>query len=383
MSFNWHNFFRLLRLVLTQWDKTGLPMTPRRAVRHVAFFSLYPLYQMLNRLGFLLDDLLYSDWKRTPIKEPVFIIGNPRSGTTLLHRIMAQDNEHFFTFLTWELLFPAISQKKALRALGRMDRVTGGILERKVHKKESELFREFNKIHVIDLFAPEEDDKLLFHHCSFHGLAWLFPFEEIKRYHKFDLELPEEEKESILKFYEEMLRRQCYYAGGQRRLLSKNPASSLKIQGLLNRFPDCRFIYMIRHPLEVVPSTVNMAHAIWDRIVGVNQRTYMFLEGVYEIVRLIYEHPLKVLNVQPSNTYRCVRYEDLVRKPSSVVKELYHWLGLEISSAFDQTLKSEDEKVAKYVSQHSYSLEEMPIEPSRIVQDLHMVFERFGYDTKR
>ncbi len=357
-------------------------MTPGRALAQMAFFSLYPAYQIINRLCLLMDDVLYSGWKQTPLKQPVFIIGNPRSGTTFLHRIMANDEEHFFTFLTWELLFPAITQKRALRALARLDRFTGGAIEKKVRQKEKEYFSDFNKIHRIGLFFPEEDDKLLFHHCSFHGLAWFFPFEEIKRYHKFDLELPEKEKKAILTFYEQMLRRQAFYTGGRRRLLSKNPASSLKVQSLLERFPDCRIIYMVRNPLEVVPSTVNMAHALWRRMAGVDQRTYPYLEGVYEVVRLFYEHPLKVLDLQPEASYRLVRYEDLVREPTRVVKALYEWLDLKISLSFEQVLMAEEQRARRYASEHVYSLEDMAIAPSRIVEDLRFVFEKFGYDAK-
>lgn len=380
MSFNSRNFFRLIYLVLTRWEETGLPRTPRRALAQMAFFSLYPIYEVFNHLCFFLDDVLYPGWKRTSLEQPVFIIGNPRSGTTLLHRIMAKDTEHFFTFHTWELLFPAISQKKFLLGLARLNHFTKGALERKLRQKETEFFGEFNKIHRIGLFYPEEDDKLLFHHCSFHGLAWLFPFEEIKRYHKFDVALPEDEKKRILEFYEQMLRRQAFFTGGRKRLLSKNPASSLKVRGLLRTFPNCRIIYLVRHPLEVVPSTINMAHALWRRMAGVEHGAYPYLEGVYEIVRAFYEYPIRVLDDQPKDSYRFVRYEDLVRKPARVVQDLYRWLNIEISASFDQILAEEEQKAQAYVSQHVYSLEDMEISPARIVQDLDFVFERFGYD---
>lgn len=381
MSFNWRTFFRLITLVLTRWPETGLPMTPRRVLSMLIFFTLYPSYQFFNRLGFLLDEVLFPGWRKTPLRMPVFIIGNPRSGTTLLHRLMAKDDTNFFTFHTWEILLPAISQKKAMMALGRLDRLLGGQLGQKLRLKEKELFNEFNKIHRIGLFFPEEDDKLLFHHCSFHGLAWFFPFEEIKRFHKFDLELSPREKESIMHFYAQMLRRQAFCSGrGQRHLLSKNPASSLKVESLFRFFPDCRIIYMVRHPLEVVPSTINMAHAVWRRTAGVQQEQYPYQEGVYEIVRLFYEHPMKVLDARPRDCYRYVRYEDVVREPARVVKELYDWLGFPISSSFEHILVQEERRALAYVSEHAYSLKDMGIEPARIVEDLKSVFERFGYE---
>ena len=380
MSFNWRTFFQLLYWTLTRWSDTGLPMTPKRALGFAAFFTLYPAGQLFHRLCFLLDDLLYSQWRATPDPSPVFIIGNPRSGTTLLHRILAEDTRNFFTFHTWELLFPAVTQKKALSLLGRrVNRWTGGRLARAIQDRERRLFDEFNKIHRIGLFSAEEDDKLLFHHCSFHGMAWFFPFEELKRFHRFDLALPDEEKRRVMDFYQQCLKRQAFVVGGGRRLLSKNPASSLKVESLYRHFPDCRVVYLVRNPLEVVPSTINMAHAIWKRVAGVKEGIYPYQEGVYEIVRLFYEYPLSVLEHKPAQTYWIVKYEDLVKNPQKVVHEIYQWLGLDLSEDFRRFLEDENRKAQAYVSEHVYSLEKMGIGADRIKKDLRWVFERFGY----
>uniref|UniRef100_A0A831ZN61 Sulfotransferase n=1 Tax=Desulfacinum infernum TaxID=35837 RepID=A0A831ZN61_9BACT len=380
MSFNWRTFFRLIFLTGTRWSETGLPMTPKRAAFLAAFFVLYPALQGFHRLCFLLDDLFYPQWRKTSDPDPVFIIGNPRSGTTLLHRILARDVRHFFTFHTWEILFPAVTQKKFLSLFGHLDRRMGGRLSQAVQERERRLYGEFNKIHRLGLLAPEEDDKLLFHHCSFHGLAWFFPFEEIKRFHKFDVAMPEEEKQRVMEFYAQCLRRQAFFAGQGRRLLSKNPASSLKVDSLYRRFPACRVIYMVRHPLEVVPSTINMAHAIWKRTAGVARGAYPYQEGVYEIVKLFYEYPLSVLDQRADESYRYVKYEDLVRNPQSVVNDLYGWLSLDVYDDFQRILEEESAKARGYVSEHIYSLDDMAISPDRIAKDLSNVFRRFSYE---
>ncbi len=379
MSFDWRTFFQLLFWTLTRWSDTGLPMSSRRALFLTCFFLCYPLVQLFHRLCFILDDILYPQWRTVQDPSPVFIIGNPRSGTTLLHRILARDSQNFFTFHTWELLFPAVTEKKALSLLGRLDRWTGGRIARAIREREQRVFNEFNKIHRIGLFAPEEDDKLLMHHCSFHGLAWFFPFEELKRFHKFDLALSDSEKRKIMDFYGQCLRRQAFFAGRGRRLLSKNPASSLKVASLYRRFPDCRVVYMVRNPLEVVPSTINMAHAIWKRTAGVGDGVYPYEEGVYEIVKLFYDYPLSVLDSKPPDSHRFVRYEDLVRNPREVIHGLYQWLELNISEEFHRILEEENRKAQAYVSEHIYSLATMGIAPDRIIRDLAGVFQRFGY----
>ena len=63
-----------------------------------------PLLMVINHVGFVLDDLLYPQWRKQAIHKPMFIVGNPRSGTTWLHRLMAQEQNLFTSFRTWELL---------------------------------------------------------------------------------------------------------------------------------------------------------------------------------------------------------------------------------------------------------------------------------------
>jgi hypothetical protein len=41
------------------------------------------------------------------IVEPLFILGLPRTGTTLLHSLLAQDHEAFRAPTTWEVMFPS------------------------------------------------------------------------------------------------------------------------------------------------------------------------------------------------------------------------------------------------------------------------------------
>ena len=60
-----------------------------------------------NHLGLFLDEILFPNWKDEKIVQPLFIVGNARSGTTFLHRLLTQadNNKVFTTIRTWELLF--------------------------------------------------------------------------------------------------------------------------------------------------------------------------------------------------------------------------------------------------------------------------------------
>ena len=59
-----------------------------------------------NRLNYVNDRRRFPEIAREKIVAPVFIIGMPRTGTTILHDILAQDPANRAP-LTWEAMFPS------------------------------------------------------------------------------------------------------------------------------------------------------------------------------------------------------------------------------------------------------------------------------------
>ncbi|WP_166805004.1 sulfotransferase [Nitrosococcus wardiae] len=83
----------------------------RRALVMVAFLPVFGLVQGLHWLGFLFDEIFFRGYRKVSVFQPLLVLGPPRSGTTLLHRVLAQDSQ-FTTFATWECLFaPSVTQR--------------------------------------------------------------------------------------------------------------------------------------------------------------------------------------------------------------------------------------------------------------------------------
>ena len=63
----------------------------------------------------LVDKFLFWSSKR-PLKNPIIIVGNPRSGTTFLHRFLIHHNVGVGSEL-WQLLYPSITIQKLIKPL--------------------------------------------------------------------------------------------------------------------------------------------------------------------------------------------------------------------------------------------------------------------------
>ena len=111
-------FFRSLGLHLS-WFACSLlpgrhpaaPLGMRRWLLLLIGLPLFCLFQLLHWLGFLLDELLFRDYRKVRIEAPVFISGIPRSGTTFVHRSLAQDRAQFTTVSTWEAALASLHHR--------------------------------------------------------------------------------------------------------------------------------------------------------------------------------------------------------------------------------------------------------------------------------
>lgn len=61
--------------------------------RPLSTFGMLKLVHGVGALTRGLDHLIYPGFRRIPLDRPVFIIGNPRSGTTFLHRFLLETQQ--------------------------------------------------------------------------------------------------------------------------------------------------------------------------------------------------------------------------------------------------------------------------------------------------
>src|ERR1700743_1551509 len=92
--------------------------------RPLGAFGLLPLRQAISAITLALDYVFSPGHRKQPLDRPIFIIGNPRSGTTFLHRLLLGAGD-MAAFELWEMLFPAITARKLLGGIvPRLDKLS-------------------------------------------------------------------------------------------------------------------------------------------------------------------------------------------------------------------------------------------------------------------
>lgn len=277
-------------------------------------------------------------------------------------------------------MFPSLTHKRLLALLGGVDRRLGGKLKSLAHSIEKRYFTKFNQLHRVGLFLPEEDDHILIHILSSALLGLYFPYVEFEDFAQFDVAVAPSDRRRIMIFYQQCLKRQAAHVGQGKTFISKNPFFTGKIESLLQQFPDCRFICMVRNPFDVLPSNISVARNMIRLAFGIEPGPELDDE-IYGLIKFNYLHSIERLADLPADRCLILKYEDLLRRPKETFLHVYKTFGLALTTESEACLDEEVKKMSRYESHHVYSLNDISISRERIRSDLAPIFERFGFGT--
>jgi hypothetical protein len=305
-------------------------ISPRYAARFAYSATLSTIMSPFYIRERLKYDALAAD---TPItKDPIFIIGHWRCGTTLLHNILTRDPQ-FGYFSTYQTLLPAIfiSGEKLFKP------IVVSSLPKKRPMDDADL--------SADL--PQEDQYAmgaLSPYSYYNG--WCFPknMEHYNQYICMEQASPrtiEDWKHTYLHLLKKMT---MYYHGKQ--LVLKNQDNTGKIPQLLEMFPDAKFIYLYRNPYDLFMSMMKFI----TRVIPLYcVQTPPSIAEVEDQMMTLYTHMTKKYlqdkpRIPPENLVE-VRYEDFITDPLGTVQTLYenfHLAGyLEVEPAFKEYLTTQ------------------------------------------
>ena len=382
MTYNFRLFWRMTVRSLFQSKNTYGKLNRKRITFLFIFYTIWPIFSIYTRFCFLLDDLFFPAYKQQAIEKPFFILGNFRSGSTFLHRLLSRDANQFTSLRTWDIfLMPSIVQRKFFKQLAKIDRTFGSPLVGALKSIDKRSLGKV-RIHKISMFEPEEDENILLHAFSTFFVSFMFPFlDDLPPYQFFDDALPASEKKRIMTFYKACIQRHLYATGGKRHFVSKSPAGSAKIETLLEFFPDARILYLVRNPLDMLPSTISWLSYAWNMFSNPGEK-YLYRDQVLALTKYWYHHPLEVIDRNPAPNKMVLNYDDLIRWPEQVIRSFYEQFGYIQNDGMEKIIQNAIEESRTYHSDHVYHYEEMGFSHEEILREFEDIFERFHFDRR-
>ena len=308
----------------------------------------------------LLENLLLLEAKRKAnpaveqerIEQPVFIVGLPRTGSTLLHGLVSQDPANRAP-ATWEVMYPAADAadaREVARARARTDARLAWA---------NRLAPEFVRIHPIGADLPQECIAIqaqVFASIQFHTTHDVPSYEDWF----------EREGQALSYDFHYRFLQHLQAQDTRNRWVLKAPGHLFGLGALLARYPDARIVQTHRDPLRVMASMASHATVLRRAFSDAADPRRIAADWTERWSRAL-ETSLDVRAAARPEQFLDVGYGDLVREPLAVVERVYAYLGWTLS---DETRARMQAFLASNPKDkhgaHRYTLEQFGLDGDRL-----------------
>jgi hypothetical protein len=285
------------------------------------FFREYVTGLLVNRLKIQADLTRHPEILDVPVKRPLFITGLPRSGTTLLHRLMSQDPVGR-AMLFWETLAPSPPPRRETYATD--PRIA------QAHRQMALLYRLSPRLaiaHEFEAESPEEDNNLFAHGFVAGILGFMFDVPDYVRW------LDKQELVGTYRYVKQQLQLLSWQCSADYWIL-KAPAHLYGLDTLFTVYPDACVVVTHRDPLQVIPSICSLAAGF--RGILTNRLDLRRLGA--EFVEAMAVGPERAMlaraALDPSRVYD-VSYKRLVANPIETVRDVCRNFGYDFGPTYE------------------------------------------------
>ena len=329
----------------------------------------------------LMDEVLFFRYRKTKIKRPVFIVSNPRSGTTFMHRLLCMDEERYTYMLLYHTIIPSVTFYKIVQTISKLDRRIGRPFRRFFDWVDSQIFKGWQGIHPMGFNQSEEDEGLYIFSFLSVAVCLICPYVQEFKYLTIVDEMPERSRRSLRKYYRSSMQRFMYAEGGGKTLLNKNVITTGRLHTILDVFPAARIVYLIRDPESAVPSFISMFSVPWKWIAPKLAENGPEYRALGQIAIDFYNYFHKNKDKFSTENFYIISYKNLTTKPIRVVEDVYTHFEMDMSDGFRGRLETHLNFPKKYKSGHTYSLEKYGFTQEEIEEKLGEVMEEYGFMT--
>lgn len=305
------------------------------------------------------------------IRQPIFIVGLPRTGTTILHELLAQDPANRVP-MSWEVMHPwPPPERDTYESDPRI-----AIVERHLSGVDR-LIPGFQRMHPMGSQLPQECVALTAHdfasmvfsttHTVPSYQAWL--------------------DRADLRWVYAAHRRQLQYLQWRcpaERWVLKSPGHLWALDALLDIYPDARIVQTHRDPLKVIASLANLIALLRSMSSDRIDRAAIGAEWTARLADGM-QRSMDVRDHLPPDTAPVfdMHFGDFIRDEVGMVRTIYAHFGLEL------TLDAE-ERMHNFLARnprdkhgvHRYSLSDAGLDAATERERYRAYQERFGIQSE-
>lgn len=296
---------------------------------------------------------------------PIWIVGIPRTGTTALSSLLAQDPS-LRALRTWEAVEPCPPPETATQFDDpRIEAITERI------DLMEQMEPDLTTMHDADPVGPTENHDLhgmAFRTQAFDGLA------RIPAYYEWWLSADLKPAFDYQRRTAKLLQWRC----PPNRWHFKSPPDLFALDVIRMAFPDARFVWTHRDPAQAVPSIASFEAHLWrmgsDDIRFTDVGPHL-LETWSEGTR----RGMAARKALPDGVVFDLSFAEFRRDQMGVVARLYEWLGLDLSGEVVGRMRAWlDQHPQGRHGRHAYTLDDYGLTESSVRTGMEHYTERFA-----
>lgn len=320
---------------------------------------------LLSRLHFMADHAR-SSLAAEQITAPLFATGEPRSGTTLLHALLAED-EGSRALRFWEVMYPSPAPGPAADDDPRRAQADADwreILDRIPPWLVSHPYND-----LLGDGLPECERTWAFDFRAMNPSAWWRVPVPIQNF--------AQDPHAQYTLHRMMLQH-IQHARPPKRWVLKG-FHGRRLQALFDTYPDARIVWVHRDPVQVLASQIVAFGQINESLAGTldwDRYARATIEGSRANFHAYLTDPL----VDDPRIHH-VRYRDFVADPVATIGGFYDFAGVPFTAAAEKAMR--DYLVTNRSDRHgkfAYSTDVLPVPVEQLHDEFADYRERFGID---
>lgn len=308
---------------------------------------------LCNQLHIAEELRRFPDIRNQSIKEPLFVISLPRTGTTLLHRLLACDSHHRAP-MYWETAHPTPHPLPEHH-----------LTDPRIKQTQRELAMFFwlmpaaQAVHPMAATEAEE--------CNFFLARSLYSylfslFYGLPSYTKW---LDSQDLSNSYEYHRLQLQILQYRFPDYHWVL-KTPLHMLAMPAVYQTYPDALVIQTHRDPVQLVPSICSLMAEMRGLVSDDFAPQEIGTEAMLLMSDMLRRSDEALSKVDPGRVVN-VHFVDLVRRPIETVRSIYEQFGLKYTDAFETRMRKwiNDNPKNKH-GVHKYSLEQFGLRAGQV-----------------